>query len=51
MAIKASVIKLVYKTNVNQVYTHNIHGTVTYISYYYLVFSLKVVFMAETRCC
>ena len=30
MAIKLSVIKLVHKTNINQVYTHNIHGTVIY---------------------
>jgi hypothetical protein len=51
MAIKLTVIKLVYKTNVNQVYTHNIHGAVIHISYYYLVFSLKVAFIAETRCC
>ena len=51
MAIKLSVIKLVYKRNITQVYTHNIHGTVTYISYYDLVFSLKMDFIAETRCC
>jgi hypothetical protein len=50
MAIKLSAIKLVNKTNTNQAYTHNIHGTVTYISYYDLVFSLKMAVIAETRC-
>jgi hypothetical protein len=33
MAIKLPVNKLVYKTNINQVYTHNIHGIIMYISY------------------
>jgi hypothetical protein len=50
MSIKLSVIKLVYKTNINQVYTHNIHGTVIYISCYDLVFSLMMAFIAETCC-
>ena len=31
MAIKLSVIKLGYKTNMNQVYIHNIHGIVIYM--------------------
>jgi len=32
------------------IYLHNIHGYVIYISYYADVLSLKIVFIAETRC-
>ena len=56
MAIKLAASKPENKTNINQVYTHNIillyniHGTVTCIYYYDLAFSLKMAFMAKPYC-